>query len=277
MTVFGDVVSQHGEWIWLGSLIESLSSLGFSERLVRTSVYRLVKDDWLQVRKIGRKSYYAFTESANNHYTKAARRIYSESLKHTEDRWLIVIPSFVEDNQLVIFKRQLKWLGFSSLSSGVYAHPSFEQSSLEETLKELDIVDSVIIFSARTIDNVSSSVLKKLVFERWNLQSLQIQYKQFLDTYQPILASIEENNPNSEQAFLLRALLVHEYRRILLKDHELSCNMLPEDWNGYKSGKLVKRLYSKLAKKSCLYISNSLEAMDGPLPAASLEFKSRFK
>ncbi|MCJ8269158.1 MAG: hypothetical protein MJK04_07115, partial [Psychrosphaera sp.] len=38
VTVFGDVMSGHGQWIWLGSLIEALQGLGYSERLVRTSV-----------------------------------------------------------------------------------------------------------------------------------------------------------------------------------------------------------------------------------------------
>ncbi|MCW9000372.1 MAG: hypothetical protein OQK04_16810, partial [Kangiellaceae bacterium] len=37
VTVFGDLVSQHGGWIWLGSLIQALAPLGFSERLIRTS------------------------------------------------------------------------------------------------------------------------------------------------------------------------------------------------------------------------------------------------
>ena len=137
VTVFGDVISQHGSWVWLGSLIDSLKPLGFSERLIRTSVFRLVKDDWLQVKKIGRKSYYAFTESANNHYTKAARRIYAGSSQHSDGRWLIVIPSSVSENKLLLLKRQLRWLGFSSLSSGAYAHPSIDQASLEETIKNL--------------------------------------------------------------------------------------------------------------------------------------------
>ncbi len=259
-------------------MIEELEPLGYSERLIRTSVFRLVQEDWLQVKKIGRKSYYAFTESANNHYTKAARRIYAVTIEHHDDRWLLVIPSFVTEDKMVNFKRQLKWLGFSSLTSGTYAHPSFERSSLEETIKELEITGSVITFSAKTIDDDSSQALKKLVFEKWNLRNLQQQYHNFIKIYQPLLEVLKITPElTSQQSFLLRTLLIHEYRRILLKDHELSSNMLPEDWNGYQANQLVKNLYSKLDKKSCCYIVSSLQAMDGYLPKASIEFERRFR
>jgi len=261
----------------LGSLIECLSLLGYSERLVRTSAFRLVKDDWLQVRKVGRKSYYAFTESANNHYTKAARRIYAKSMQHSDEHWLIVIPSFVTEDKLIRFKRQLTWLGFSTLSSGVYAHPSMERSSLEDTVKELKITDSVVIFSSQTIDSNSTEVLKKLVFKKWNIKKLQQQYESFIATYRPILALIKSGlGLSSQQSFLLRTLLIHEYRRILLKDHELSMNMLPGDWNGSIANQLVKDLYAKLGKKSCNYIESSLLSIDGYLPKASIEFERRF-
>jgi phenylacetic acid degradation operon negative regulatory protein len=42
VTVFGDSVAPHGGRAWLGSLIGLLAPFGISERLVRTSVYRLV-------------------------------------------------------------------------------------------------------------------------------------------------------------------------------------------------------------------------------------------
>lgn len=245
--------------------------------MVRTSVYRLVKDNWLQVRKIGRKSFYAFTDTANNHYTKAARRIYAPTMEHHDDRWLVVIPSFVAEEKQVNFKRQLKWLGFSTLTSGTYAHPSIERSSLEDTLKELKITDSVVVFSSKTIDDNSEKVLKKLVFEKWDLKGLQQQYELFIETYQPILDSLTTGpSLSGQQSFQLRILLIHEYRRILLKDHELSKNMLPENWEGYKANQLVKALYAILGKKSCYYIVSSLEAMDGYLATVPTEFERRF-
>ena len=45
MTVMGDAIAPHGGAVWLGSLIELLAPLGVTDRLVRTSVFRLVQEE----------------------------------------------------------------------------------------------------------------------------------------------------------------------------------------------------------------------------------------
>ena len=47
ISLFGDSISQHGNSIWLGSLIESLEPFGLNARQIRTAVFRLVKENWL--------------------------------------------------------------------------------------------------------------------------------------------------------------------------------------------------------------------------------------
>ena len=56
ITLFGDTASQHGHTLWLGSLVQALAPLGVNERLVRTSVFRLVKEGWLEADRVGRRS-----------------------------------------------------------------------------------------------------------------------------------------------------------------------------------------------------------------------------
>src|SRR5437763_12835754 len=43
MTIFGDAIVPHGARLWLGSLIELVEPLGVTDRLVRTSVFRLAQ------------------------------------------------------------------------------------------------------------------------------------------------------------------------------------------------------------------------------------------
>ena len=43
-TVFGDAIAPRGGTVWLGSLIAVMGEFGVNERLVRTSVFRLVQD-----------------------------------------------------------------------------------------------------------------------------------------------------------------------------------------------------------------------------------------
>ena len=44
-TVFGDAILPRGGRVSLGSMIQLLEPLGVKERLVRTAVYRLVKEE----------------------------------------------------------------------------------------------------------------------------------------------------------------------------------------------------------------------------------------
>ena len=53
-TVFGDSIAPRGGSLWLGSLIGLMAGFGISERLVRTSVYRLANDGWFESEQCGR-------------------------------------------------------------------------------------------------------------------------------------------------------------------------------------------------------------------------------
>ena len=274
VTIFGDLVSQHGGWLWMGSLIQALAPLGFSERLIRTSVFRLVQDDWLQVEKLGRKSFYAFTDSASQKYQNAARRIYAETSQHSDGSWLTVIPSFVPDSQMQSFKRQLRWLGFSSLAAGTLAHPSFDKDALKNILQEMQLTEKVIVMEGRTVDSQSDANLKQLVEERWELDSLEQEYREFVEVYSKFEQS--DFKADAELQFSLRILLIHEFRRILLKDHELPKSMLNDNWTGEAAYQLIKSLYGALAKSSCNYATSEFECQHGKLPKAIEEFKLRF-
>ena len=49
---------------WLGSLAALLEGLGFGERFVRTALFRLNKEGWLDVSRIGRRSFYSLSDKA---------------------------------------------------------------------------------------------------------------------------------------------------------------------------------------------------------------------
>jgi phenylacetic acid degradation operon negative regulatory protein len=292
VTVFGDTISQHGGWVWLSSLIAALEPLGYSERLVRTSVFRLVQEDWLQTKKIGRCSYYAFTESAKRHYQKAEKRIYAAKHDVWDGHWLLAIPTQVSEDKLPTLKKQLHWLGFNTLIPGIFAHPSFDRESLIETIDELDLSGAIIIFNSKTIDGQSEKALKNQVAQKWQINTLSANYSDLISHYHDFGELISQNNVHKNldlspaehnqgrfsgsEAFLIRTLLIHEYRRILLKDYELPSNMLPIPWAGSLAQELVKSLYGSLATLSNQYISDTLENESGKFGQEADTFKLRF-
>ena len=276
VTVFGDTVSQHGGWIWLGSLIKALELMGYSERLVRTAVYRLVQQDWLQARKIGRRSYYRFTDMAGAQYEKAARRIYAPAHPEWDGTWTLVSPVAVPDEKRELFRKSLLWQGYNTLLTGLFAHPSSDRTSLNETLEEQELTDKVLVFAATTNDDVSESLLKEMAQHKWNLDELQSMYSEFLAFYLGVDRGLDVDNIDAQSGFVLRTLLIHEYRRILLRDPDFPEAVLPGNWVGLDAQALTGQLYRKLINSSLGYVQDKLQNADGPLPEPAPALRQRF-
>jgi len=276
VTIFGDVISQHGSWVWLSSLIKELAPFGFNERQIRTSVYRLVQSGWLQTNKVGRCSYYCFTDFAMAHYEKAAKRIYAATQADWNENWILVLPVSVPEEKKDVFRKSLLWQGFNTLVSGLYAHPSSDRTSLDEVIHELGLSQDVIVINGNTADLNSQSVIKVLIKDRWQLADLEKNYRSFLNFYRPICQQISSQLPESNDCFLLRSILIHDFRRILLRDPDFPQAMLGEGWVGHEAHDLVKRIYTLLAKPSTEYIKENMNNAQGKLPEAKTKFYDRF-
>jgi len=277
ITIFGDSLSQHGGEVWLGSLIEVLQPFGMNQRLVRTSVYRLIKENWLQSHQIGRKSYYRFTEFGLRQYQKTERRIYAASKPKWDGTWTLVFPVNVVDEDREELRRELCWLGFGALTTGVLAIPSGDRRALDETLDELKLADKVVVMKASPEDEISGTVLKDLSWRCWDVVQLQERYEAFLEKFEPVHQFIQNGGHLSpEQSFQVRTLLIHEYRRILLKDTDLPDALLSETWAGNRAKDLTAELYKLTYKTTEAFLTEHMETRHGKLPAFSDGFLERF-
>ncbi|MCY4165822.1 MAG: phenylacetic acid degradation operon negative regulatory protein PaaX [Gammaproteobacteria bacterium] len=276
VTVFGDAVSQHGGWIWLGSLIEALAPFGFGERRLRTAANRLARQDWLKAERVGRRSYFCFTEQARGHYERAARRIYSPARPEWDGHWtLVLIPALPEGKRDALIK-SLSWQGFSSLASGLHARPSAEREELDDTIAGLGLAGQVTVFKASAGEPHSQSAVRDLARRKWNLDALKGHYDEFLSFYRPLARERRPGEPAPEESFWLRTLMVHDYRRILLRDPGFPDEILPAGWSGSASRELIKRAYKALAAPSADYICRNLKNAEGSLPAPRRRFHRRF-
>ena len=70
-------------------------------------------------------------------------------------------------------RRELSWLGYGALSSGMLGHPSGDRQSLDETLLELKLTDKVVVLIANTGDVASREVLRKLSHDCWDLDGIE--------------------------------------------------------------------------------------------------------
>lgn len=277
ITFFGDVVSQHGREIWLGSAATALQGLGINDRLVRTSVFRLTKEGWLEVDREGRRSFYRFSNFGSLEYQRAARRIYSARGESWQGRWQLLIPTTVDDKVREDLRRSLNWLGFRTITPGTYARPGGDLDTIRGLLDEFNIEQSVVLMDAETSSLTTKKALREVVSEHWKLDELAADYADFIRLFGPLGQAISKGKkPTPEEAFQARLLLIHEYRRILLRDTPLPEDLLPNRWQGTVARQIVSSLYPSLAGPSEAYVVAELQNLQGKLPKAAGSFYQRF-
>ena len=274
-TVFGDSIMPRGGTVWLGSLIRAMAEFSVSERLVRTSVYRLGKDGWLGSRQVGRRSFYSLTDEGRAKFTVATHRIYGEPAAGWDGSWCLMLLSGLDAAARETVRREFAWLGFGALSANVLAHPSPDQADLVLTLQRLGVEDEAVILNGRTVK--SEQGMSKLVRAAWNLDDIDDRYHQFVKQFRPLYSALRRRkNIDPQTAFVARTLLIQEYRKALLRDPQLPLELLPSGWHGTAAYQLCRNLYRGLFRQADEYLTETMETADGPLPPPAKSYFERF-
>lgn len=284
VSVFGDAVLPRGGRIWLGSLIELLAPLGLNERLVRTSVYRLAQDEWLAPEVQGRRTNYHLTPAGCRRFEAAARHIYAATSPPWDHRWrLVLVVGSVDNTARERLRRALFWHGFGELGADCFVHPSAELNAVFDALEaegQGDSLPQLLPLVAANPRLLASANDADLVHKAWNLAQLADSYRAFVTRYTPIAAewtSHHAHTPEHHQtAFLLRTLLIHDYRRLLLRDPELPDVLLPPHWAGHEARALCRDLYRRLLGPSEQHLEAHLRLASGETPTASALLVERF-
>jgi len=274
-TVFGDSIAPRGGTVWLGSLIVAMQEFGISERLVRTSVFRLVQDGWLQSTQIGRRSYYSLTQEGRERFEQATHKIYGEPASNWNGEWTTVLLNSVDSGKKEAVRKELGWLGFGALSPSVLAHPMPDMSGLDVALQRLDVADELVVMSGQTIRN--EAAMRRLAQDSWNLLDIDERYASFVERFRPLITAFgKDASVSPKSAFLVRTLLIQEYRKVLLRDPHLPVELLPTGWNGTFAYQLCRNLYRAIHAEADAYLDKTMETADGPLPPPAPAFMQRF-
>lgn len=294
MTIFGDAIAPRGGAVTLGSLIDVAQPFGLAERLVRTSVGRLAAEGWLAATRHGRRSEYRLTESGRKLFAEATRRIYGVMPPSWDGQWTLAVlpPAGGRENSLRPastrtdaraanaledrrnLREELRWLGFGQLSPGVYAHPACTLEEARGWLVSLGCADHCWLFKSGTEGPAADH---KLAAEGWDLAEIARRYRRFRDTFAPVAAAVQDSDALSPQpAFLVRTLLIHEYRKIHLQDPLLPPALLPADWVGTEAYELTAALYAAVFAAAERFLSETGRTISGALPPAGAEVHARF-
>jgi len=266
ITVFGDTVVPRGGSIWLGSLIRLMAAFTMSERLVRTGVYRLSREGWLASHSRGRKAYYHLTPSGIATFAEADRRIYAAEGPPWDGDWTLLhmAPALTGARRQAL-KAHLDWSGYGQLCPNLFIHTG------RRPVPGLAGPEAVV-FYANLAGQLPAAAPRDVAALAWDLDRLNAAYATFTASF----AGFEPAFASSEDAFILVTLMIHEYRRILLRDPQLPGELLPPGWAGHGARDLAARLYRRHAEAAGRFVSTHMESWQGLAPDPSSSYFERF-
>lgn len=275
ITILGDAIAPRGGMIALGSLIQLAQPFGLTDRLVRTSIGRLANEQWVSSQRNGRTSFYSLTSHGKARFAEATQRIYGASPEIWDGQWtLVIVPPSLKGLRESL-RNELNWLGFGQLTPDVFAHPTHKEGVIRSRLAELESTGELVVIQGAIVTQASDT---NLVAMGWDFGDLARRYRRFIQMFGPLeeTLSTQSTITATPTAFILRTLLLHEYRKIHLRDPLLPVSLLPANWVGVDAQKLCHSLYAKVFPASERYLSANVQTLSGSLPAPGREIFHRF-
>src|SRR6185436_10529517 len=230
ITVFGDAIMPRGGSVWLGTLLEFFKALDIDSGVVRTAMSRLAADGWLERSKVGRNSFYRLVNKGRQTFDTATRHIYDTQVSDWTGRFELLLIGSSEDRDAC--RDALKNAGFGSPLPGVWIAPSGVPVPAEAA--------GAIRLEVSAEDESG----RRLLSESWPLDRTADAYQKFMKTFEPLRAWIGRGERLAEaDAFTARILLIHHYRRVVLRDPLLPTALLPPDWPGRAARTLCGEIY----------------------------------
>ena len=279
MTLFGDSITPHGGEAWLGSLIELLAPFGLSDRLVRTSVFRLAEEGWLNARREGRRSSYALNTTAESRFEHAYQRIYARSDKSWDGQWTLVLATdgATTTSQRTALRKALLWEGFVALAPAIFIHPGIDQEVIREIIDRVGVRDTVFVCAASNADTVYGRPLRSMVEQCWQLDAIVADYEHFISCFNALPELLRDKATLSpEYAFVVRTLTIHEFRRVQLHDPQLPLELLPANWPGKIAYTLCHDIYNASYQHAEQHVLETLRRENPDAPEAAAYFYQRF-
>jgi phenylacetic acid degradation operon negative regulatory protein len=253
VTIYGDVVAPRGGEAAVGNLIDICAEVGISETLVRTAVSRLVAGGQLSGRREGRRSFYCLTPEAALEYDRAAAVIYGAA--RNCDWRFVFLPEASAEQVMPLMERQ----GYARIRPQLAVGPD-----------HLPVPEGALAFRATLAQ--AGAALREFGAAFWDLSPLATDYAAFNTAFAPLAQGQAMDGP---WALVARLLLVHRFRRLVLRDPGLPEAALPLGWQGAQARLVHARAYLAISAAAEAEVARRFESADGPLPAHSDESRIR--
>lgn len=274
VTVFGDCLLPYGDdtEISVRSLAELLSSFGVNDRLVRTSLTRLVNEDLLASRTEGRNSYYRVAPGALHLFRDADRRIYEGGAPEWDGSWTVVVVDASEStaDHRARLRQELAWAGLGVVAPNVMASPIVPARAAAEVVAHVGGFSNVLVSRSEVVEAEGTLDADELARRCSPVDELADRYATFVERFSPFTAEVVGALDEAD-ALKLRILLVATFRRIAVSDPPVPDALLPDDWIGDHARGLAARIYAGCAELADRPLRAAISgASPAPLPAGWL-------
>jgi len=273
LTVFGDLVLPTGGRAWLATLTAAMEELDVAPTTTRQALRRLTGQGLVAPQRHGRLASYHLTPRGRLRLEEAAERIYLRQPLSWDGRWRILTYTPTDDARATraALRRELGWLGFGALASGMWICPWDLGSRLDAVLSKHDAEGAVQTFTAALEGDD-----RELAAQAYDLGELAAAHRAFLDDHE----TVPPPTGDDQQAFVARLELVHRWRKFLFLDPGLPDEMLPSDWLGDRAADTFLRHYRALEGPGWRYWEHLVSATDPeghvpPRPASNLGAPAR--
>jgi phenylacetic acid degradation operon negative regulatory protein len=271
ITVYGDAIVPRGGAVWLGTLLAFFKTLDIDGSVVRTAASRLAADGWLSRARVGRNSFYRLADKGRETFAAASRHIYAAGPPHWTGRFdLLLLPNGAGGRDGL--RDSLRHAGFGNPLPGLWLAPS--GTAVPEGAADAIRLEAMVPPAA---DEAGSG--RRLIAASWQLERTADAYRLFVATFAPLQAFVRraDHELSDSEAFTARILLIHQYRRIVLRDPLLPEAMLPPDWPGTAARALCAEIYPALLEASERWLDANAVCEAGPLPAPRELLGRRFR
>ncbi len=279
VTVWGDSLVPHGGAAWLATIIRLLVDFSVNERAVRTGIFRVARDGWLVAQPVGRRSRYRLAEGAGQRFARAFHRVYDAPFEPWDGGWEAVVASGERFGPAARrrLREELAWAGYAAFAPGLHLRPSRRDGAAARIAESLGLEDAVTAFDARDTPGTGLPSLASRVDSVYDIHALAAAYRRFIAQHSGVVEAFRQRaNPDPAQAFAIRTLLVHAYRRVRLRDPQLPREVLPADWPGASAYTLCRDFTRMAQPMAQAHLARAYAAEGETLPPIDPEFHRRF-
>lgn len=218
VTIFGDLALDASDQISGAMLSRLTQMMGIKPQAMRVALHRLRKDGWLISERKGRTSMYQLTPRAYSESQAVRGRIYA---LHPPNDWQLVLKAHGDGDTRTAIK----------VASGVFLRGG------EAPIENRD--NLILSGGAQHVPNWLKDIAStpELHAKYAKLDAILTQTEAMIDTW-----------PDPFEIATLRVLIVHNWRRIVLRHPDLPAQFYAEVWPGIACRKRVSTLLTRLAR-----------------------------